>query len=253
MNLQENIQRIKEVMGLLKEEHNEGEFTEIFNIKPEHATGMFSDDEEPSHHWKYNQEKYQEYKKEENILKIPYKNIIFSNTEGKDIFLFNKEDKPIAYASFENFNDGLQTKLVVKSKNTDIRNLGIMLYEAIVNDLKLPIYSDYQQTEASRKKIWFELFKKYPERVVAYNIKTQKISKITNPKDNEFDPQLDNNPIYSDKKGVKINTWGEDHPDNQVIDWEPGQGTDPFMRPDINFLSKFFQEKNLNLLKFLPA
>ena len=52
MNLQENINRIKEVMGLLKEEHNEGEFTEIFNIKPEHATGMFSDDEAPSHHWK---------------------------------------------------------------------------------------------------------------------------------------------------------------------------------------------------------
>lgn len=253
MNLQENIHRIRQMMGLVTENINEKEFNEIFNIQSNEANNLFID-EQPESEW----EKYQESveknntnQEKENLLKIPHKNIVIFQDSYVKVFLFDG-DKAVVFAEFHKFNDGLQSKLIVKSKSSNISNLGVMLYEAIANDLKLPIYSDIRQTEASKRKIWFKLFQKYPERVFAYNIKTKKISKIINDKDDEFEPQVDNNPIYGDKyKGVKINTWGEEHPENQVIDWEPG-GIDPFV--STNFpLDIMFQEKNLYLLKFIPA
>jgi hypothetical protein len=241
--------RFQKLAGIIKEDFED--LPEIFNIEPKDAANIFSTDEDPTSAWNQIQDELKNYKQQEDILKIPYKNITLQGSNSTNIFLF-KDNKPIVYAHFNKFNDGLQSKYITKSKSANISNLGVMLYEAVVNNLKLPVYSDLQQTEASKKGIWSKLFQKYPERVVAYNIKTKKISKMTNPKDNEFEPQVDNNPIYGNKyKGVKINTWGEEHPDNQVVDWEPG-GIDVFSSSDFP-LDKVFQEKNLYLLKFLPA
>lgn len=220
--------------------------TEIFNIEQGEAQAMFID-EEPSSEWR-NQQEDNESKKDENLLHLPLKNIIFQDKTQLKLFLFDKVDKPIVYARFDKFEDGLQSKIIVKSKSANIPNLGLMIYESIVNDLNLPIYSDNQQTDASKKKIWAKLFQKYPQRVIAYNKRTKKESKITN-STSEFNPVVNNDPVYNNKKDTKVNSHGENHPDNKLVDWPTG-GINP-LTPF--FIEDMFQEKNLYLLKFKPA
>lgn len=225
--------------------------TEVFELDV--VDGMFTD-EQPLSHWNQIQDDLLHLtikpKREDNLLKIPYKNVIFKTEDKLNVFLFNKDDKPIVFAEFKKFNDGLQSKYIVKSKNANAPNLGLLIYNSVVDDLRIPIYSDIEQTNSSRINIWFKLFKKYPDRIVAYNMKTKKISKVTNI-GNDFNPQVDNNPVYGSKKNIKINTHGEQDPNNQVVDWSPG-GIDPFGPGFELAIDKFFQEKNLYLLKFLP-
>lgn len=217
---------------------------EIFNIEKEEANSMFTD-ESPLFQWQRHQED-NSYQKDENLLNIPYKNVILENKSEFNLFLFDA-DKPIVYANFKKFRDGLQSKLIVKSKSSNIPNLGPLVYEAISKDLKLPIYSDIQQTLASKEKIWAKLFQKYPARIVAYNIRTEKQSKITN-QSSQFNPMVDNNPIYVNKAETKVNSHGENHPDNQLVDWPTG--IDP-LSPI--FIEDMFLEKDLYLIKFLPV
>lgn len=229
-------------------------FEEIFNIEPKDAELLYGPEsgDKPQSEWKRFQEDITEYEKRENALNIPHKNIIFQNQSRIVVFLFD-EDKPIVYANLKKFNDGLVTTSIVKSKNSTIKNLGLTIYESIVNDLGLPIYSDMQQTDASRTKIWGRLYQKYPNRIVAYNLKTGKISKIVNKGGNDFQPFVDDIPVYNSKEGIKVNTHGEEDPNNQIIDWKPFTGYDPLVGNDYETMSKMFLENNLYLLKFLIA
>jgi hypothetical protein len=106
-------------------------------------------------------------------INIPFQYEVYSNYGGIYILLYEKEI-PFLVIKLIKFKDGCKIdELRSLRKKTGI---GIILYTELSNTFGC-LYSDTYQY-LSTKNIWLKIIKTYPNRVFAYNRKTENLSKI---------------------------------------------------------------------------
>lgn len=114
-------------------------------------------------------------------INFPIKNKVFRDGEqGLKFFLFNTDGIPVYYFGISKFHDGYKTGVVAGSQEVQGQGLGWKLYKAVSDYVKVPLYSDSTQTDASRLGIWKKLIQNYPDQVVGYDQISRKDVPITN-------------------------------------------------------------------------
>lgn len=93
---------------------------------------------------------------------------VFQYPRAYRIFVI-EDNNPIFYLSLGKFHDGFKVSTVAAKKQSQGRGLGVKIYLAVSDWLKMPLYSDSSQTPESRNAIWGKLIKTVPNRIVAYD------------------------------------------------------------------------------------
>ena len=100
------------------------------------------------------------------------KNEVYDNGTSRHIFLINQE-QPIFLLTLKNGLDGWITTNVVTHSQFRGKGLAVPVYIAVSNTYKQPLYSFTSQTPAGHK-IWQNLAKKIPNRVIGYDTVAKK-------------------------------------------------------------------------------
>ena len=169
-----------------------GSITEIFNIGPLNdvhlATGIkrFYNDVK----------KYVNDKQAKKItpLNIDIPTEVYDLGDQIVVFVIDQEG-PLFYIELKKFLDGFKSSLVGSELRARGKKLGFKIYTGVSDTYGKPIYSDTQQTDDSKIRIWQKLQQTYPDRIVGYDQKTGENLSLTH---TDKGPSVrGNQPIYT--------------------------------------------------------